>query len=225
MLWNARPELQSIDVPFFALAFSAALVAGFAAVPPDPATAPRIVALGDSLTSGRGIDASTAFPAVLQEELDRGGFNFQMVNAGISGATTAGGLRRVRDALDGNVRILIVALGANDGLRGVSVAQLKSNLGQIIEIAQARGITVLLCAMEALPVHGWDYSVAFHFAYRELAERYQVRLVPFMLANVIGRADMMQRDHIHPNAAGARAIAANIWPYLKSLLEQTSVAN
>jgi acyl-CoA thioesterase-1 len=212
-------------MPFFVLALSAALVVGFAAAPPDPATAPRIVALGDSLTSGKGIGASTAFPAVLQEELDRGGFNFQMVNAGISGATTATGVRRVRDALDGNVRILIVALGANDGLRGAPVASVKSNLGKIIEIAQARGITVLLCAMEALPVHGWNYSVAFHFAYRELAEQYQVRLVPFMLANVIGRADMMQRDHIHPNAAGARAIAANIWPYLKPLLEQTSVAN
>jgi acyl-CoA thioesterase-1 len=209
-------------VPFFALALSAVLAAPVApasAGPDDRATLPRIVALGDSLTSGRGIGSSTAFPAVLQQELDREGFHFQVVNAGISGATSATGLRRVRDVLDDHVRILIVALGANDGLRGVSVAQLKSNLSQIIEIAQKRGIAVLLCGMEALPVHGWDYSVAFHYAYRELADRYNVPLVPFMLANVIGRGDMMQRDHIHPNVAGAQAIAANIWPYLKPLVE------
>jgi acyl-CoA thioesterase-1 len=198
---------------------STAFVAALTAAPGERAAAPRIVALGDSLTSGKGIGTSTAFPAVLQEELDRSGLNFQMVNAGISGATTATGLRRVRDVLDGDVRVLIVALGANDGLRGVSVAQLKSNLSQIIEIAQQRGITVLLCGMEALPVHGWDYSVAFHMAYRDLADRYHLTLVPFMLANVIGRADMMQRDQVHPNASGARAIAANIWPYLKPLVE------
>jgi len=115
--------------------------------------------------------------------------------------------------------VLIVALGANDGLRGVPIAQLEANLGHIIETAQARGISVLLCGMEALPIHGWDYSVAFHNAYRELAGKYQVPLVPFMLLNVIGNPEMMQPDRAHPNAAGARAIADNIWPYLDDLLQ------
>jgi len=124
----------------------------------------RIVALGDSLTSGRGIGVDRAYPAVLQQRLDAQGFEFTMVNAGISGDTSAGGVRRLEGALDDDVRVLIVALGANDGLRGVPIAQLEANLGHIIETAQARGISVLLCGMEALPIHGWDYSVAFHNA-------------------------------------------------------------
>ena len=188
----------------------------------QPVAAParaRIVALGDSLTSGSGIGVDRAYPAVIQQRLDDKGLAFTMVNAGVSGDTSAGGLRRLDSALDGDVRVLIVALGANDGLRGVPVSQLKANLSQIIETAQARGISVLLCGMEALPTHGWDYSIAFHKAYRELAAKYQVPLVPFMLLNVIGNPDMMQPDRAHPNAAGARAIAENIWPYLDDLLQ------
>jgi acyl-CoA thioesterase-1 len=179
----------------------------------------RIVALGDSLTSGRGISVEHAYPAVLQQRLDAEGFEFTMVNAGISGDTSAGGVRRLERALEGDVRVLIVELGANDGLRGVPIPQLKANLSQIIETAQARGISVLLCGMEALPIHGWNYSVAFHNAYRELAGKYQVPLVPFILKNVIGNPDMMQPDRAHPNAAGARAIAENVWPYLVDLLQ------
>ena len=186
--------------------------------------APQIVALGDSLTSGQGIGAAKAYPAVLQEFLDEAGLEFRMVNAGRSGDTATRAVRRLDLALEGDVRVLIVALGANDGLRGVPVAQLKANLGRIVVEAQARGIAVLLCGMEALPVHGWDYSVAFHQAYRELAERYDVPLVPFMLMGVIGNGELMQRDRVHPNAAGARSIAANIWPYLKALLEDVVVA-
>jgi acyl-CoA thioesterase-1 len=190
-----------------------------AAQPVTSSARARIVALGDSLTSGRGIGVDRAYPSVLQQRLDEKGLAFTMVNAGVSGDTSAGGLRRLDSALDGDVRVLIVALGANDGLRGVPVSQLKANLSEIIETAQARGISVLLCGMEALPTHGWDYSIAFHMAYRELAAKYQVPLVPFMLMNVIGNPDMMQPDRAHPNAAGARAIAENIWPYLDDLLQ------
>ena len=144
-----------------------------------------------------------------------------MVNAGVSGDTSSGAVRRLERALDGDVRVLIVALGANDGLRGVPVARLTGNLSRIIEVAQARDISVLLCGMEALPIHGWGYSVAFHNAYRDLAARYQVTLVPFILMNVIGNPELMQPDRAHPNAEGARTIADNIWPYLKALLGQT----
>jgi acyl-CoA thioesterase-1 len=148
-----------------------------------------------------------------------------MVNAGVSGDTTTRAVNRFERALDGgNVRVLIVALGANDGVRGVPIAQIKANIGRMIETAQARGISVLLCGMEALPMHGWEYSVSFHLAWRELAERYKVPLVPFMLTNVIGNPDMMQRDRIHPSAAGAREIAANVWPYLKPLVEDAVAA-
>ena len=200
------------------------LVLGSAFARPAAAaeSAHRIVALGDSLTSGRGIGKALAFPALLQARLDDGGYTYQVINAGVSGDTSARALRRLRAALDGDVSVVIVALGANDGLRGVPVQQLKANLGQIIEEAQSRGISVLLCGMEALPVHGWDYSVAFHRAYEELAARYRVPLVPFLLRNVIANPQLMQRDRIHPNEAGARAIADKIWPYLQTLLKQAA---
>ena len=179
---------------------------------------PKIVALGDSLTSGQGIGAEHAYPALLQARLDAAGLEYTVVNAGVAGDTSTGALRRFERALDGDVRILIVALGANDGLRGVPIERLKENLSRIIETAQARGIAVLLCGMEALPIHGWDYSVAFHNAYRDLSARYKVPLVPFILFNVIGNPDLMQPDRAHPNAAGQRAIVEKIWPYLERLL-------
>jgi acyl-CoA thioesterase-1 len=180
--------------------------------------APRIVVLGDSLTSGRGIGKADAYPAVLQRRLEEGGYHYQVINAGVSGDTTARALRRYREMLDGDVRVLIIALGANDGLRGVPVDQLKSNLGVIIERAQGRGIAVLLVGMDALPLHGWAYSVAFHRAYEELAARYRIPLVPFVLLNVMTDASLMQSDRAHPNQAGARAIADLIWPQLQALL-------
>jgi acyl-CoA thioesterase-1 len=179
---------------------------------------PRIVALGDSLTSGRGIGSARAYPAVLQSRLDDGGYDYEVVNAGVSGDTTARALRRYRDALRGDVKILIIALGANDGLRGVPVEQLKSNLSAMIQEAQRRGIRVVLLGMDALPSHGWAYSVAFHRAYDELAAQYRIPLVPFVLMNVMTDASLMQSDRAHPNAAGARAIADLLWPHLQPLL-------
>jgi acyl-CoA thioesterase-1 len=179
---------------------------------------PRIVVLGDSLTSGRGIGNAQAYPAVLQRRLDEGGYAYEVVNAGVSGDTTARALRRYRDALRGNVKILIIALGANDGLRGVAVEQLKANLSVIIEEAQRRGIGVVLLGMDALPLHGWAYSLAFHRAYDELAAQYRLALVPAVLMQVMTNASLMQSDRAHPNAAGARAIADLVWPHLQPLL-------
>jgi acyl-CoA thioesterase-1 len=184
--------------------------------------APRIVALGDSLTSGRGVGKALAYPAVLQERLIDEGYDYEVVNAGVSGDTTAGALRRLREAMDGDVQVLIVALGANDGLRGVQVEQLTSNLSRIIEEAQRRGISVILVGMDALPVRGWAYSVAFHRAYEQLAARYRVPLIPFILLNVMSDPALMQRDRVHPNEAGARAIAEYIWPYLEPLLRRSA---
>lgn len=187
-----------------------------------PATAragtPKIVALGDSLTSGRGIGKDQAYPAILQKRLEDDGYKYEVVNEGVSGDTTARALRRYRDALDEDVKILIVALGANDGLRGIPVDRLESNLSTIITDAQGRGIEVLLVGMDALPMHGWDYSVAFHRAYEALAERFRVPLVPFFMVNIMSNPSLMQSDRVHPNRAGARAIVELIWPHLKPLL-------
>jgi acyl-CoA thioesterase I len=198
----------------------------FAAVIALPSSAaqradtPRIVALGDSLTSGRGIGAAEAYPAVLQERLEENGYRYQVMNAGVSGDTSGRALRRYRDVLDGSVKVLIVALGANDGLRGLRVEQLASNLSTIIEDAQRRHIAVVLVGMDALPLHGWAYSVAFHRVYEDLASRYGIPLVPFVLMRVLTDPSLMQSDHAHPNQAGARAIADLIWPYLEPLLEK-----
>ena len=209
-------------LPVLTLVLASALAASTGM--PRQSSRPRVVVLGDSLASGRGIGADNAFPAVLQKKLNDEGLEFEMVNAGISGDTSTGALRRFERLLDDDVRVLVLELGANDGLRGVPVSQVKSNLARIIEAAQARRIAVLLCGMEALPIHGWDYSVAFHNAFGELAKQYDVPLVPFILMNVIGNRDLMQPDRAHPNAAGARAIADNIWPYLKPLLAPTTAA-
>ena len=205
---------------WFAFTLLAGLVGALALPTPPPAALPRIVALGDSLTSGQGIGKALAYPAVLQQQLDAAGYEYEVINAGVSGDTSARAVRRFRDALDGDVRVLIVALGANDGLRGVPIQQLTSNLEQIVAEAQRRGISVLLCGMDALPIRGWDYSVDFHRAYEEIASKYHVPLVPFVLVNLMTNRALMQADRVHPNEAGARAIASLIWPYLQPLLKQ-----
>jgi acyl-CoA thioesterase-1 len=179
------------------------------------ARAPRIVALGDSLTSGHGIGAAQAYPVFLQAQLSAAGYNYQVVNAGVSGDTSSGAVRRLAQALRGDVRALIVAIGANDGLRGVPVTAVKSNLIRIIETAHARGISVVLCGMEALPNYGREYSLAFHEAHRDVAAQFRVSFVPFLLQDVITNPAMLLPDRAHPNPAGARRIADNIWPYLE----------
>ena len=133
-----------------------------------------------------------------------------MVNAGVSRETSAQARARLDRALDGDVRILVVALGANDGLRGVPVAGLAANLSHIIEVAQKRGIAVLLCGMEALPIHGWAYTIAFHQAYMISRRSTRFPLIPFILLNIIGNPALMQADRAHPNAEGARATPTDL---------------
>lgn len=194
-----------------------------AASGPTQTAAPRtIVALGDSLTSGKGLDEDEAYPAVLERMLKSAGLHFTVKNHGVSGDTAADAVRRLDAALGGSPAIMIVALGANDGLRGVPVAEVRRNLETIIEAAQARGISVVLCGMEALPVHGWEYTLEFHRLFPALAEKYGVPLVPFLLDGVIGNPRMVQPDRVHPSAAGAVAIARTIWPYLQPLAARVS---
>jgi acyl-CoA thioesterase I len=179
---------------------------------------PRIVALGDSLTAGLGLPPSQAYPALLQQRVTAEGFDFEVVNAGVSGDTSAGGLSRLDWTLTGDVKVLIVALGGNDGLRGLPVQQLKQNLSQIIERARARRITVILAGMEAPPNHGWEYVVDFHQVFADLAQKYRVAFVPFLLKGVAGKDELNQRDGIHPTAQGARIVADTVWAALKPLL-------
>ena len=183
-----------------------------------PGAAPlRIVALGDSLTSGHRLPRTQAYPSLLEATLKEEGVSAVVINHGVSGDTSTGGVRRLPAALDDRPDILILALGVNDGLRGVSVAQVRRNLETIIETAQARGVSVLLCAMEALPLYGWQYTVDFHNMYTDLAEKYKLPLVPFLLMGLLGNPDLMSSDGIHPNAAGAKVMAATILPYLRPL--------
>lgn len=192
--------------------------------PPAASTAPaesrpRIVVLGDSLTAGLGLTPEQAYPALLQQRLNEAGLRYQVVNAGVSGDTSAGGLRRLDWALEGDVRVLIVALGGNDALRGLPVDELRRNLTAIIERAQEQKIDVILAGMEAPPNFGRDYFVGFHEVYPELARKYKVALVPFLLDGVAGIEAMNQRDGIHPTAIGARKVADNVWARLWPLVE------
>jgi len=182
-------------------------------------TRPRIVVLGDSLTAGLGLAPDQAYPALLQARLKSAGLDYEVVNAGVSGDTSAGGLERLEWALQGNVKILIVALGGNDALRGLPADALAANLSQIIERARARRIRVILAGMEAPPNYGRDYIVSFHKVYPALAEKYHVAFVPFLLQNVAGLAELNQPDGIHPTPAGARIVADNVGAVLEPLAE------
>jgi acyl-CoA thioesterase-1 len=185
---------------------------------------PKIVCLGDSLTAGLGLVETQSYPYLLQQKLDEDGFQYEVVNAGVSGDTSAGGLRRIDWALQEDARVLIVALGANDGLRGLSVGEMKQNLGKIVETAQNRNVIVILAGMEAPPNYGAEYASAFRQAYREVALRYKVLFIPFLLDKVAGVASLNQADGIHPNPAGAAIVADHVWAVLKPLLDQIAAS-
>jgi len=186
---------------------------------PARGNAPRIVFLGDSLTAGLGLPVERSYPSLIQRRLKEEGLAFEAVNAGVSGDTSAGGLSRLDWALEGDVKVLVVALGGNDGLRGLPAEQLKANLAQIIERAQARGIRVILAGMEAPPNYGHDYIVRFHKVYPALAQQYHVAFLPFLLQDVAGSQTLNQPDGIHPTAEGARIVADHMWTVLKPVLD------
>ena len=191
-----------------------------APLPVAGATGPRVVILGDSLTAGLGLPPASAFPTRLQRRLEEEGLKYTVVNAGVSGDTSAGGLSRLEWALDGDVRVLVVALGGNDGLRGLPVEGLTQNLSRIVERAQAKGVAVLLAGMEAPPNYGVDYTLAFHKVYPAVAKKYHVALLPFLLERVAGVSELNQADGIHPTADGAQMVADNVWAVLKPLVEE-----
>jgi acyl-CoA thioesterase-1 len=178
-------------------------------------TTRRIVVLGDSVAVSPTRDHS--FPAVLQARVTALGLNWTVTNAGVRGDTTTGGRRRVDALLGPDVGVLVLALGANDGLRGVDLDSIEENLGGITERAQAQGIAVLLCGMETPPLHDFDYSFGFQNLFPRVASQYRVPLVPFLLSGVVLDSDFTS-DGVHPNRAGAERIADTVWPHLAPLL-------
>jgi acyl-CoA thioesterase-1 len=177
-----------------------------------------VVILGDSLTAGLGLPLTEAYPTLLQHRAAEEGLAYTIVNAGVSGDTSAGGVSRLDWALDGDVRVLILALGGNDGLRGLPPTELANNLSTIIERAQGRGIAVVLAGMEAPPNFGPQYTEEFHNVYPTLAKKYRLPLIPFLLNGVAGITSLNQADGVHPTREGARIVADNVWTVLKPVL-------
>ncbi len=181
----------------------------------------KIVAFGDSLTAGFGLSPQQSYPSLLQQKLNADGFEYEVINAGISGDTSAGGVRRIDWSLEGGqVKYVIVELGANDILRGQPIAAMKKNLSDIIERAKAQGATVLLAGMEAPTNSGVEYRRAAHDAFPELAKAHNVVLIPFFLEGVAGMQTFNQQDGIHPNPEGTKIVVETIYKYLKPLLEK-----
>lgn len=183
-----------------------------------PSGAPRVVVLGDSIAAGLHLPADAAFPAVLQRELARRGKPFELVNAGVSGDTSAGGLRRVDWVLSQKPDVLVVELGANDGLRGQRVESIESNLRAIVRRAKERGVRVLLLGVRLPPSLGSDYVASFEALYARVAESEDVAFVPFFMEDVGGVTEMTLEDGIHPNRAGHERIAQNVAGELEALL-------
>jgi len=184
---------------------------------------PRIVFLGDSLTAGLGLRREETVPALIQAHLDGEGYAYEVVNAGVSGDTAAGGLSRLDWSLEGDAVILVVELGANDGLRGLPVSQLRHNLSEVIGRAQQRGVTVVLTGMEAPPNYGVAYTSEFRRVFLELADEYDVAFVPFFLEGVAGIPSLNNADGMHPNSSGAQVVAETVWQVLKPVVEAQQV--
>ena len=180
----------------------------------------QIAVLGDSLTAGFGLLEAEAFPALLQDKFDDDGYTrIDVVNAGVSGDTTAGGLRRLEWLLEPTVKILIVALGANDAMRGQSPAETKQNLEQIIQAAHKKGVRVLLAGMQAPPNMGEQFQAEFRAVFPELAAKYKLTFLPFLLEGIAGHPELNQEDGIHPTAAGQRMMADMIYRLLQPLAD------
>jgi acyl-CoA thioesterase I len=190
------------------------------------ATAPRgerptILFLGTSLTAGLGLDPDEAYPAVIQRKIDSAGLSYRVANAGVSGETSAGAVRRIDWLLRQKPVVLVIETGANDGLRGLSTDSLKANIQTIIDSARALSPPprIVLVGMRALPNYGFAYARRFSRVYTELAERNDVPLVPFLLEDVAGRDGMNQADGIHPTVAGQERVAETVWKVLEKELK------
>ena len=208
---------------------AASAPAGGAPVPsPAPAARdarPEVIFLGDSLTAGLGLRPELSFPSLIQQRIDERGLRFAVVNAGVSGDTSAGGLRRLEWALQGQPRVLVLALGGNDGLRGLPPDDLKKNLAAVIQRAREAGLAVIVAGMEAPPNNGSDYTAKFRQVYQDVARTYKVPLIPFLLDGVAGDPSLNQADGIHPNPEGARRVADTVWKTLEPILASAATTS
>ena len=196
------------------------LLCVFAPALASPAFGGTILFLGDSLTAGLGVKQEQAYPSLIQEKIREKNLPFDVINASLSGDTTAGGLARLDWVLQKKIDVLVLALGANDGLRGLPVTQTKANLQAIIERVKAKnpGIKVVIAGMQIPPNMGGDYGATFQDVFADLALDNNAALVPFLLEGVGGHDDLNQEDHIHPTATGHKILAENVWRVLAPLL-------
>jgi acyl-CoA thioesterase-1 len=183
---------------------------------------PVVLFLGDSLTAGYGLAAEQAFPALIQQRIDAASLGYRVVNAGVSGDTSAGGLRRVNWLLRQPIAVLVLALGGNDMLRGQGVDAMASNLRGILDRVDAArpGTRFVIAGMRAAPNLGARYAQAFEAAYVSIAADYEVPLIPFLLDGVAANRALNQPDGIHPTAAGQRVVAATVWKALAPVLAE-----
>lgn len=181
-----------------------------------------VLILGDSLAAGHGVDPSDAFPALLQQKIDADSLPFEVVNAGVSGDTSAGGLRRINWLLRRRVDVLVLELGGNDGLRGIQVESTRTNLQEIVDRVRAKNprMKLIVAGMRMPENMGANYVEQFRATFPKLAEANRGVLIPFLLEGVAGDPKLSQADLIHPNAAGHRIVAANVWSYLKPILHE-----
>lgn len=188
-------------------------------LPETSAVKPKIVAFGDSLTAGFGLTENESYPYLLQQKLKADGFDYEVVNAGVSGDTSQGGLERIDWVLGmDNVKILVLELGANDLLRAIPVTTMKANLDKIIYKAEGNGVKVLLCGMLAPPTMGSQYQHDYIEAFPDLADKYHTGFLPFLLDNVALKKELNQADGIHPNAEGEKIMTDNVYKELKKML-------
>lgn len=202
--------------------FSAAIFAETPA-PSAPASTKTVVFLGDSLTAGLGVQPTEAFPALVAEKIRAAGLSYQVENAGLSGDTSAGGLRRIDWLLQRRIDLLVIELGANDGLRGLDLKSLKANLQAIIDKTKAKNpqVKIVLAGMQVPPNLGAEYTAGFQRVFNELARENNATLIPFLLEGVGGHRELNQQDLIHPSPAGHRIIADLVWRTLEPILRQS----
>lgn len=179
-----------------------------------------VLAFGDSLTAGYGVKDEESYPSRLQVKISSAGFPHKVVNAGVSGDTTAGGVRRIRWLMKHEPEIVILALGANDGLRGLSVDEMRKNLETMIDICREHNARVLLAGMKALPNYGEDYMREFETVFPELARKFDLTFLPFLLEGVAGVRKHTQPDGLHPVASGYRIVTELVWQKLQPMLNK-----
>ncbi len=188
---------------------------------PAPSAPGTILFIGTSLTAGLGLDPDSAYPQLVQRMIDSAGLRFEVVNAGVSGETSSALLRRLDWLMRQPAAVVVIETGANDGLRGIPVETMRDNIQSVVERIRAAqpGARLALAQMEAPPNLGAVYTNRFRAVYPEVARKYRITLLPFILDGVAGRRELNQGDGIHPNMAGERIVASNVWRGLKPLLQ------